>query len=60
MQQTIKEKSKQIFYKLFPYFLAFIIGDFYGISTTLYSIDRDCSLMGKTRMSEKVFLCEKR
>lgn len=60
MQQNFTEKSKILFFKLLPYFLAFIIGSFFGTSSTLYSIDQDCRLMGKTRMGDKVFSCEKK
>lgn len=56
----MEDKIKAISIRAIPYILVFFIGSFYGTSTTLYSIDQDCKLMGKTRMGEAVFSCEKK
>jgi hypothetical protein len=56
----MQEKLKQLSAKILPFFLVFFLGNVVGTASTIYSMQKDCSLMGKTRMSDKVFSCEKK
>jgi hypothetical protein len=56
----MQEKLKELSAKLLPYFLVFLIGNIVGTASAIYSLEKDCSLMGKTRISDKVFSCEKK
>lgn len=56
----MQDKIKEVSIRAIPFVLVFLLGSFFGTSTALYSIDQDCRLMGKTRMGDKVFSCEKK
>lgn len=58
--RKMQEKLKELSAKLLPYFLVFLVGNVVGTASAIYSLEKDCSLMGKTRMSDKVFSCEKK
>jgi hypothetical protein len=56
----MQEKLKQLSSKVLPFLLVFFAGNIVGTASAIYSMQKDCSLMGKTRMSDKVFSCEKK
>jgi hypothetical protein len=58
--ESYKDQIKKLTASLFPYFMVFIIGDFIGSASVIHSIEKDCNLMNKTRIAERVYSCEKK
>ena len=58
--EKFKEQVKRLTASLFPYFVVFIAGSFFGSASAIYSIEKDCSLMSKTRIAERIYSCERK
>lgn len=58
--ESYKDQIKKLTSSLFPYFVVFVIGNIIGSGSSIYSIEKDCSLMSKTRIADRVYSCEKK
>ena len=58
--ESYKNQIATITSKLFPYFMVFIVGSIIGSGSTIYSIEKDCALMSKTRVADRVYSCERK
>lgn len=60
MSDKFKELAKNLSFKIMPFFIFFCAGTFYGTSSSIYSIEKDCALMSKTRIADRVYSCERK